>query len=251
MKQLSEENFYTFKMNISSGRQNALSIAGLLRVLLFCKIFFIIFVFFAGNDIITLASIRNILNAFIVINYILTIIFSFKRIYMNFQKFQYIVFWLNIFELAILTIALGGISIFNPVQGVLTYNNARNIIAITSNLLGILVFIVALFIFRSHALKGYYTKEGKGTTQMKKNEHLGKFLLPICISLSIIAPVIIKQVIPDTSTTFILMGMLFILLGYAIYIGAAWTSMTLYCKLRFKSFNPPVEQITKETENYK
>lgn len=251
MNKLSEENFYTFKMNIMSGRQSAASIASILRILLFCKIFFIVFVFFAGSDIITAASFRDILNTFIVVNYILTIIFSFKYVYKKFQKLQYTVFWLNTIELAILTVILGGITIFNPVQGVTMYNSIRNIIAIISNLLGIVIFISAVLVFRKHALNGYYNNSGKGTKNMKKNENLGKLILPICIPLSIITPIFIKNVIPDTNLTFILMGILFIFLGYTIYIGAAWTFMTLYCKLRFESFNPPIEEITKETENNK
>lgn len=248
MNNLKEEDFYTFKMNITSGRQTAETLGGLLKLMLFCQIIPAVFAWFASEDAITFSSLQMGIKIFIIIIAILSIVFSVKFVYRKLPTAQYSIFFINIIEFSVFLIFLGAIGIFNETAWDTSLDTLRNSFTIITQLLGIVSFVVSLMIFRSHAKLGYYRKRGQGTKKMHKNEQWGKKLMSISLPLAIIAPMIMKRILPESKWSFIFMGIFFIVLGCIIYVGAAWTFMTLYCQIRFKGFGMKEEIKRKKVE---
>lgn len=249
MNKLDDSYFYTFKLNILSGRQTPVVLGSLFKLIIFIQFVMGGMTIFMAPALILNKQIIHILAICIVSNMALVILFSFKWLYTKFPKIQYFIFNLSILLFSFCIIIMGGAGFFSSTDGIKSYDVYRTLVFGISNTVGVIVLFISFFIFRNNAIKGNYQEDSRASEKMVKNELVGKILTPILMLSSISVPFIIKSLIPSNSLMFGVMGTLFIFLGCMCYVGTSWTFMTFYCKLRFKSFNPDISESIKDGEN--
>ncbi|WP_314067538.1 hypothetical protein [uncultured Vagococcus sp.] len=249
MNKLDDSYFYTFKLNILSGRQTPVALGSLFRGIIFAQFVAGGMSLFMAPALILNEQIIHILAIGIVSNIVIVTLFSFKWLYTKFPKIQYLIFNINTLLFSFCFIIMGGATFFSSTDGIKSYDEYRTLVFGISNTVGVIALFISFFIFRNNAIKGNYQEDSRASEKMIKNELVGKILTPILILSSISVPFIIKSLIPSNSLMFGFMGSLLIFLGCVSYVGTSWTFMTFYCKLRFKSFNLDISELIKDGEN--
>ncbi|WP_314067553.1 hypothetical protein [uncultured Vagococcus sp.] len=248
MNKLDDSYFYTFKLNILSGRQTPVAIGHLLRVIIVGQGILGSMALFLAPLVIMNSKAILFLKLVFFGNIVLLAIFSYRTIYKKYPKSQYMLFNINIMFFSFYTILLGCETFFSGTDSIRSFDEFRLPIFFFANIVGIISLIVSFFFFRNNAINGKYQEDSVASEKMVKNELVGKILTPILILSSISVPFIIKNLIPSNGLMFGFMGSLFIFLGCMCYVGTSWTFMTFYCKLRFKSFNPDISELIKDEE---
>lgn len=240
MNKLDDRYFYTFKLNILSGRQTPEALGSLFKSVIFAQLVLGGMTIFLAPLVILNQQVISTGIAFFIVNLILTVIASFKWMYKKCPKIQYGIFNVNIGFFSLYCILLGCETFFSGTDSISTYDKYRLPVVVIANLLNVIVLVVSFYIFRNQIIRGKYQEKSESSKKMIKNDRWVKALTPVLVVSSLLIPFIVKQLIPSNGLMFGFMGVFFIFLGCMTSVGVSWTFMTFYCKLRFISFNPAI-----------
>ncbi|NBJ70444.1 MULTISPECIES: hypothetical protein [Clostridia] len=242
LDKLQEDDFAVLRGPFESGRQRPNSLGGMLAfsILLQLLMFVLTYVVAADSTYFPYADIVFVIHSMVTATLILlSIIFSFPKVYMSLQKTQYFIVILvsqNLFSLYLYISAL--FLLKSDVSGMDVTFDALFTFMYVTLVVGFLVFIITSFRFYVLLKKGFYRK-GSSKDKLRSNFE-GKINIPTVIVASMGLTYIIQFIAQNSYTLEVeVIGVIIIgpILFFTMLFVLPEQLVILYCKYRFESFN--------------